>query len=405
MRPIFRGPTAAAHVKFCGACYAINGLEATVIIVSANGTHSIERLDKLLRPKLRIAQLAPLYERIPPKLYGGTERVVSYITEELVRRGHEVTLFASGDSITRATLSPGCDQALRLTGKPEMGTYLQLPMISNAYQNARERFDVIHSHLDYWSFPFAQLVDVPTVATMHGRLDIEELHPIYARYTDVPLVSISNAQRTPLAFANWIATIHHGLPRDLLKPRFESGQYLAFLGRISPEKRPDIAIDVARRAGVPIKIAAKVDVVDKDYFHTVIKPRLAPPDVEYIGEINEVEKSDFLGHAIALMFTIDWPEPFGLAMIEAMACGTPVIARPCGSVPEVLDHGVSGLIAAGTDDLVDAVRRVQGLSRVECRRQFERRFTVEGMVDRYEEVYHKLIAARLGARMTNGRDG
>jgi len=180
---------------------------------------------------------------------------------------------------------------------------------------------------------------------------------------------------------------------------------LAFLGRISPEKRPDIAIDVARRAGVPIKIAAKVDVVDKDYFHTVIKPRLAPPDVEYIGEINEVEKSDFLGHAIALMFTIDWPEPFGLAMIEAMACGTPVIARPCGSVPEVLDHGVSGLIAAGTDDLVDAVRRVQGLSRVECRRQFERRFTVEGMVDRYEEVYHKLIAARLGARMTNGRDG
>jgi glycosyltransferase involved in cell wall biosynthesis len=355
-----------------------------------------------LRPKLRIAQLAPLYERIPPKLYGGTERVVSYITEELVRRGHEVTLFASGDSETEATLWPGCEQALRLTGKPEMGTFLQLPMISDVYQGARERFDVIHSHLDYWSFPFAQLTQVPTIGTMHGRLDIEELHPIYARYRDVPLVSISDAQRVHLPFVNWVATIYHGLPRHLLTPRYEPGKYLAFLGRISPEKRPDIAIEVAKRAGIPLKIAAKVDVVDRDYFETVIRPLLSPRDVEYIGEINEAQKSDFLANAVALMFTIDWPEPFGLAMIEALACGTPVIARRCGSVPEILEPGVTGFIANSVDELIGAVTQVDGLSRVECRRQFERRFTVESMVDRYEEVYHRLIARALAAGTSNG---
>ncbi|HEY2104667.1 MAG TPA: glycosyltransferase family 4 protein [Candidatus Binataceae bacterium] len=357
------------------------------------------------RPRLRIAQLAPLYERIPPKLYGGTERVVSYITEELVRRGHQVTLFASGDSETTATLWGGCEQALRLAGRPEMGAYLQLPMISDVYQNARERFDVIHSHLDYWSFPFAQLVEVPTVATMHGRLDIEDLHPIYARYRDVPLVSISDAQRVHLPFVNWIATVHHGLPRNLLTPRYEAGKYLAFLGRISPEKRPDIAIEVAKKAGIPLKIAAKVDVVDRDYFAEVIRPRLAPPDIEYIGEINEAEKSEFLSNALALMFTIDWPEPFGLAMIEAMACGTPVIARGCGSVPEVLDHGVTGFIADGVDQLVAAVKQVGSLSRKECRGQFERRFTVDSMVDRYEEVYLRLIAGRYAAQASNGING
>jgi glycosyltransferase involved in cell wall biosynthesis len=372
--------------------------------VSANLDYSAsETVSKLLRPRLRIAQVAPLYERIPPKLYGGTERVVSYITEELVRRGHDVTLFASGDSKTRATLRAGCEQALRLTGKPEMGTYLQLPMISDVYQGARENFDVIHSHLDYWSFPFSQLVDVPTVATMHGRLDIEELHPVYARYSDVPLVSISDAQRVHLPFVNWIATIHHGLPADLLTPRYEAGKYLAFLGRISPEKRPDIAIEVAKKAGIPLKIAAKVDVVDREYFEAIIKPRLAAPDVEYIGEISEDQKSEFLGNAIALMFTIDWPEPFGLAMIEALACGTPVIARRCGSVPEILEPRSTGFIANGIEELVDAVRRVDDISRVECRRQFERRFTVASMVDRYEKVYHKLIACRYAAAKLNGR--
>jgi len=373
------------------------------LIVDANANYQPEALKEVARPKLRIAQLAPLYEQVPPKLYGGTERVVSYITEELVRRGHEVTLFASGDSQTKARLWPGCERALRLTGRPEMGTYLQLPMISDAYQKAKEHFDIIHSHIDYWSFPFAQLVDVPTVATMHGRLDIDELKPIYARFRDVPLVSISDAQRRPLEFVNWIATVYHGLPGENLRPRFEPGQYLAFLGRISPEKRPDIAIEVAKKTGIPLKIAAKVDVVDREYFEAVIKPRLSPPDVEYIGEIGEDEKSDFLRNAYALMFTIDWPEPFGLAMIEALACGTPVIARPCGSVPEILEPGVTGLIGESVEELMAAVKQVDRLSRRECRRQFERRFTVECMVDRYEEVYRKLIAMNYAARTANGR--
>jgi glycosyltransferase involved in cell wall biosynthesis len=346
---------------------------------------------------LRIAQLAPLYERIPPKLYGGTERVVSYITEELTRRGHDVTLFASGDSDSKARLVPGCAQALRLIGRPELGAFLQLPMISDVYEGAADRFDVIHSHIDYWSFPFARLTPaVPTVSTMHGRLDIEDLHPVYRRYRSAPLVSISNAQRRPLMFMNWVATIHHGIPSALLSFSPRPGKYLAFLGRISPEKRPDIAIEVARRAGIPLKIAAKVDVVDRDYFEAVIKPLIDPPEVEYVGEISEGEKSDFLGNALALLFTIDWPEPFGLSMIEALACGTPVVARPCGSVPEIINPGITGLIAGDVEDLVSAVKRVAGLSREACRKQFEQRFTVEIMADRYERVYRKLIEENKG---------
>jgi len=342
-------------------------------------------------PRLRVAQVAPLYERIPPKLYGGTERVVSYITEELVRRGHQVTLFASGDSQTGARLASGCPQSLRLAGKPELGAFLQLPMLSEVYEGAANRFDVIHSHIDYWSFPFARLTSVPTVATMHGRLDIEELHPVYARYRNVPLVSISDAQRAPLPLMNWVDTIYHGLPRDLLRFSPGPGKYLAFLGRISPEKRPDLAIEVARRVGIPLKIAAKVDAVDRDYFGTVIKPLLSPPDVEYIGEIGESEKSEFLGNALAFMFTIDWPEPFGLAMIEALACGTPVIARPCGSIPEIVRPGVTGFVASSVDEMVAAVGKIGELSRQECRTEFENRFTAEIMVDRYEQVYRQLI--------------
>jgi glycosyltransferase involved in cell wall biosynthesis len=341
--------------------------------------------------RLRIAQLAPLYERIPPKLYGGTERVVSYITEELVRRGHQVTLFASGDSETGALLVPGCPQSLRLAGKAELGGFLQLPMISDVYDGAANRFDVIHSHIDYWSFPFARLTNVPTVATMHGRLDVEELHPVYARYRSMPLVSISDAQRTPLPLMNWVDTIYHGLPRDLLRFSPGPGKYLAFLGRISPEKRPDLAIEVARRVGIPLKLAAKVDAVDRDYFQTVIKPLLSPPDIEYIGEIGEPEKSEFLGNALAFMFTIDWPEPFGLAMIEALACGTPVVARPCGSIPEVIRNGATGFIVKSVEEMVAAVRDIGKLAREECRREFENRFTVEIMVDRYEQVYRQLI--------------
>lgn len=353
--------------------------------------------------RLRIAQIAPLYERIPPRLYGGTERVVSYITEELVRRGHEVTLFASGDSQTGARLEAGCQQALRLAGKPELGTFLHLPMLSDVYEDAANRFDVIHSHVDYWSFPFARLTAVPTVATMHGRLDIDELRPVYARYRSVPLVSISDAQRQPLPSMNWVATIQHGLPRDLLRFSPAKGKYLAFLGRISPEKRPDIAIDVALRLGIPFKIAAKVDVVDRAYFESVIKPRLSPPDVEYIGEISEAEKSEFLGNALALLFTIDWPEPFGLAMIEAMACGTPVIARPCGSVPEVIAPGVTGFIAQSVDEMVAAVNRIENLSRERCRKEFERRFTAEIMVDRYEQVYRQLIEESAGETLARSK--
>jgi glycosyltransferase involved in cell wall biosynthesis len=342
-------------------------------------------------PRLRIAQVAPLYECVPPKLYGGTERVVSYVTDELVRRGHEVTLFASGDSQTSARLEAGCPQALRLAERPELATFLHVPMLTDAYQAAERRFDVIHSHVDYWSFPFARLTNVPSVATLHGRLDLEELHQVYSRYPDAAVVSISDAQREPLPHMNWVATIHHGLPRELLRFSPAPGKYLAFLGRISPEKRPDLAIDVAQRAGIPLKIAAKVDVVDRGYFETVIKPRLSLPGVEYVGEISDSEKSKFLGNALALLFTIDWPEPFGLAMIEAMACGTPVIARPCGSVPEVMTPGLTGYIAGSVDEMVAAVGKIAQLPRDECRREFERRFTVETMVDKYERVYRHLI--------------
>ena len=344
--------------------------------------------------KLRIAQISPLYESVPPRLYGGTERIVSFITEELVRRGHDVTLFASGDSVTNARLQAACPEGLRLAGQAQLGSSLQLPMLSAVFEAAHERFDVIHSHLDYWAFPFEKLTNVPSVATVHSRLDDPAIHPVYNSYRRAAVVSISDAQRKPLPACNWVATVPHGLPRNLLGFGNGSGKYLAFLGRISPEKGPDIAIEVAKRAGIPLKIAAKVDDVDREYFETVIKPRLSPPDVEYIGEVNRPQKNEFLGGALALLFTIDWPEPFGLTMIEAMACGTPVIARPCGSVPEVVAENVTGYIAGEIDDLVSAVGRVDRLSRSRCREEFERRFTVETMVDRYEEVYHGLIASR-----------
>jgi glycosyltransferase involved in cell wall biosynthesis len=348
--------------------------------------------------RLRIAQLAPLYESVPPQLYGGTERVVSFITEELCRRGHDVTLFASGDSVTAARLEAVCPTGLRLAGKPELASGLQLTMLSGLYKSAVEEFDIIHSHLDFWTFPFETFSRVPTVSTMHGRLDDTDSHPVYNRYPRAAVVSISDSQREPLPAMNWVATVPHGLPRDLLPFNDGTGKYLAFLGRISPEKGPDTAIEVARRAGIPLKIAAKVDDADREYFEAVIKPRLDPPAVEYMGEINGPEKSEFLGGALALLFTIDWPEPFGLVMIEAMACGTPVIARPCGAIPEVLNHGVSGFIAKEIDDLVAAVRLADGLSRTRCRQEFERWFTVETMVDRYENIYAELIEQSQNAR-------
>ena len=266
-------------------------------------------------------------------------------------------------------------------------------MFAELYGNA-DQFDIIHSHLDYWSFPFARMCKTPTITTMHGRLDVEPLKPIYERFPEMPLVSISDAQRAPLPFMNWVGTAYHGLPAKLLEFNPNPGKYLAFLGRICPEKRVDIAIDVARRAGIPLKIAAKVDPVDVDYFESVIKPKLAPPDIEHIGEISEHEKSEFMGNATALLFTIDWPEPFGLAMIEAFACGAPVITRPCGSVPEVVSHGRTGLIASSIDDLVAATRDIERISRAECRAEFEARFTVSRMAERYEELYSAVIAER-----------
>ena len=343
--------------------------------------------------RLRIAQIAPLYESVPPRLYGGTERVVSYITEELVRRGHDVTLFAAGDSETRAELVPGCSEALRLQGKPELGSSLQLAMLTEVFESARENFDIVHTHIDYWSFPFARLTRVPTVTTMHGRLDIPELHPVYHRFPEAALVSISESQRAPLAEMNWVATVHHGMPRDLLRFNQRQGKYLAFIGRISPEKGIDVAIDVALRSGVPLKIAAKVDAVDREYFAAVIKPRIKPPMIEYIGEIDDLQKSEFLGGAMALLFAIDWPEPFGLAMIEALACGTPVIARPCGSVPEIIRPGITGFLAREIDELVAAVGKIDSIAREQCRREFEERFTSEVMIAKYERVYHHLIGS------------
>lgn len=367
---------------------------------------TIETNEKLItysrqsvRP-LRIAQIAPLYESVPPKLYGGTERVVAYLSEQLVRRGHQVTLFASGDSTTVCELRPGFAKSLRLSGldlgMEHAGPALHLPMLSQAFDHARN-FDVIHSHVDFWAFPLARLSPAPTITTMHGRLDLGPLEPVYSSYRDLPLVSISDSQRQPLPHMNWAGTVYHGLPPNLLRLNPNGGDYLAFLGRLAPEKCPDVAIKAARAAGIPIKIAAKVDTKDRDYFETVVRPLLNGPGVEFIGEINEREKQEFLGNALALVFPIDWPEPFGLAMIEAMACGTPVIARQRGSVPELLREGVTGLIAERIGDLAAAARRARELSRIQCREEFERRFTADVMAENYEKIYLREIERRIGA--------
>jgi glycosyltransferase involved in cell wall biosynthesis len=340
---------------------------------------------------LRIAQVAPLFERVPPKLYGGTERVVSYVTEELVKRGHDVTLFASGDSLTNARLVRCCEEALRLSGKTELASCLHISMLTEAFETG-DRFDIIHSHVGLWTFPFCRNGTVPSITTMHDRVDTPELYPLFARYPEARLVSISDSQRRPIPKMNWVGTAYHGLPRGLLQFNPRPGQYLAFIGRIAPEKGPEEAIAIARRSGVPLKIAAKVDENDRDYYESVVKPLIDPPHVEYIGEVDERGKSEFLGGARALLFPIDWPEPFGLAMIEALACGTPVIARPCGSVPEIIAPGICGVIAAGLNELVAAVDQVHAISREQCRRYFEERFTVEKMVDTYETIYRNVIA-------------
>jgi glycosyltransferase involved in cell wall biosynthesis len=355
----------------------------------ARDEKTLAQIDSSSTRPLRVAQVAPLYESVPPKLYGGTERIVAYLAEELVRRGHEVTLFAAGDSTARVPLAAGFPKSLRLAGLEQWGPSFHLPMLSQVYDHA-SHFDVIHSHVDCLTFPLARLVPVPTVSTLHGRLDLDELFPIYRHYSDLPVVSISDDQRRPLLEMNWVGTVYHGLPRNLLKFSPQPGNYLAFLGRVAPEKRPDLAIEIARRSGIPLKIAAKVDRVDREYFESVIKPLLWTPGVEFIGEINEAQKEEFLGGALALLFPVDWPEPFGLVMIEALACGTPVIARPCGSVPEVLRNGVTGFVGSSVDDLVTAVRKLHDISRRKCREEFEARFTVEVMAANYERVYYHL---------------
>jgi glycosyltransferase involved in cell wall biosynthesis len=338
---------------------------------------------------MRIAQVAPLEERVPPKLYGGTERIVSYLTEELVRQGHDVTLFASGDSVTAARLVAPCKSALRLEARQVDPLAYRVLLLDRLFR-AADDFDVIHFHTDYLHFPLSRRHPVRQVTTLHGRLDLPDLVPVYREFAEMPLVSISDAQRAPLSRANWQATVHHGLPRDLYTFHPEPGRYLAFLGRISPEKRVDRAIEIARGVGLPLRIAAKIDRVDREYFDGVIRPLLDDPLVEFVGEIGEREKGDFLGNALAFLCPIDWPEPFGLVMIESMACGTPVVAFRRGSVPEVIDEGVSGFVVDTVDEAVAAVACISEIRRKDCRDAFETRFLASRMAKDYVTVYEAL---------------
>jgi glycosyltransferase involved in cell wall biosynthesis len=345
---------------------------------------------------MRIAQVAPLFESVPPQRYGGTERVVSYLTEELVRRGHDVTLFASGDSCTTATLVPVVERATRLDASTyDMCSADAVRQLDMVLARAGD-FDVIHYHVDYLAFPFTHMIATPSVHTLHGRLDLPHLRPLYRHFTDVPLVSISDAQRRPLddLGVHWAGTVYHGQPLARYPFSAEHQGYLAFLGRCSPEKQLDVAIEIARRAGMPLKIAAKVDHKDRDYFDRVIAPQLDDPLVEFMGEIGDDDKMAFLAGAQALLFPIDWPEPFGLVMMEAMACGTPVVARPCGAVPEVIVHGRTGFVGDALVELVEAVKRLDEIDRADCRRHVEARFSVAHMTDGYEAIYRRLGARR-----------
>ena len=338
---------------------------------------------------MRIAQVSPLYESVPPRGYGGTERVVSYLTEALVDLGHDVTLFASGDSSTSARLIPGSAGALRLNGCVDPLPH-HLLMIESVFAR-HDQFDLIHFHCDYMHFPLSRRHRVPTLTTLHGRLDIPDLVPLYRQFRDIPLVSISDAQRRPLPWASWAGTVYHGLPANLYQPGQGRGEYLAVLGRISPEKGVARAIEIARRVGLPLRVAAKVDPADRQYFEREIRDLLTLPGVQFVGEIGEDEKEEFLGNALALLFPIDWPEPFGLVMIEAMACGTPVIAFRRGSVPEILDEGVTGLVVDDVDGAVAAVGRIRQLHRRRCRAVFEKRFSASRMAEDYVALYRCLV--------------
>src|SRR3989440_842284 len=342
---------------------------------------------------MQIAQIAPLTEAIPPKLYGGTERVVYWLVEELVALGHDVTLFASGDSCTSAKLEAFWPRALRLDGSIRDPNALHMAMLEQVRRQADD-FDFLHFHLDYYPFSLFSRQSTPFITTLHGRLDLPEHQPVFDTFSSIPVVSISNAQRRPLPQARWIKTIHHGLPEKLFLPMPVKPSYFAFLGRIAPEKRVDRAIRIAEHCGIPLKIAAKVDRADRDYYEEEIRPMLASPNVEYIGEISDKDKSEFLSGAIALLVPIDWPEPFGLVMIEAMACGTPVIAFNRGSVPEIVDDGKTGFVVEDEISAVAAVDRLAGLDRGEIRRIFERRFTARRMALDYLKVYRGLMEER-----------
>jgi glycosyltransferase involved in cell wall biosynthesis len=352
---------------------------------------------------MKIAQISPLMESCPPQLYGGTERVVSYLTEELVRQGHDVTLFATGDSITSARLEACGQRALRLD--PDVSDPIpdHLIMLDRVRRMAGE-FDILHFHVDVLHYPLAVEFAARTITTMHGRLDLPVLRKVHAAFPEFPLVSISNDQRLPMPPVKWAGTVYHGLPRDLLpfNPAPKGG-YLAFLGRISPEKRPDRAIEIAVRAGAKLKIAAKIDKVDLAYWTNVIEPMVASsPNVEYVGEIGDRDKAEFLGNADALLFPIDWPEPFGLVMIEAMSCGTPVIAFRQGSAPEVIDDGVSGFLVEDVPQAVAATRRVVEIDRTRVREAFERRFGIERVAHEYAQIYRRLASAEQSHRRRNG---
>lgn len=339
---------------------------------------------------LNIAQVAPLYESVPPKQYGGTERVVSYLTEELVALGHQVTLFASGDSVTKAALIPACERSLRLDSQCVDQLVHHIGMLQQILDESH-RFDLIHFHIDYLHFPLSRLMRLPQITTLHGNLGIPDLKPFYKMFRDMPLVSISMEQRTPLPDVNWVGNVHHGLPSDFLKPRYSQGKYLAFLGRVSREKGLERAIDIAIRSGIPLKVAAKIDKNDQEYYEQQIRSLLEHPLIEFIGEINDREKNDFLGDAMALVFPIDWHEPFGLVMIEALACGTPVVAYNKGSVPEVIDHGITGFIVTNQDDAIKAVQNIDIINRHDCRRVFDERFTAARMTRDYLNVYNRLL--------------
>jgi glycosyltransferase involved in cell wall biosynthesis len=340
---------------------------------------------------MKIAQIAPLMESVPPRLYGGSERIVSYLTDELVRLGHEVTLFASGDSVSSAHLVPCVPMALRLDDNVRDPIPYYMLMLDRVREYAEE-FDILHFHIDQFHFPLFRTMANRTVTTLHGRQDLHDLKPLYVGFSDMPLVSISNAQRKPIPNANFAGTVYHGIPSQLLKPTYRpNGDYVAFLGRISPEKRPDRAIRIARALEIPLKIAAKVDKVDEVYFREKIVPLLNQPGVEFIGEIDERAKSDFLGNARALLFPVDWPEPFGLSMIEAMACGTPVLAFRCGSVPEIVDPGVTGVIVDAMDEAIRMLPQVLALDRRAVRQRFEHRFSVARMAKDYVHVYRTLL--------------